>query len=225
MRESDLSERESFFETAAGKLAQYCRRKRRRLHIYLDDVEPQSKKMAEAEKDDFQRKILRELKGDGRAAFRGPLALTLQLSTTSATAPQAHTIAKNLLDLLGARRPKIRSSRKELFYKDDSQIHALSVSCRHGEDRPMIAIYARSLGAMVDDLELAAEALRNLEQNDPDSWHRSDQEWEFVTSFRQLVTQEAEQRSRLGDTLYEAMVKTLSLVRSARSTHARWHQH
>ncbi len=64
--------------------------------------------MAETAKDDFQRKILEKLKESGRAAFRGPLALSVQLSTTKATAPQAHTIAKNLLDLLGARRPKVR---------------------------------------------------------------------------------------------------------------------
>jgi hypothetical protein len=136
--ESDVSEREPFFETDAGKLTQYRRRKRRRLYIHLDDIEPQSKKMSEADKDDFQRKILRELKDVGRAAFRGPLALSVQLSTTGATAPQAHTIAKNLLDLLGPRRPNVRSSRNELLYKDDSQIHALSVACAHGEERPMI---------------------------------------------------------------------------------------
>jgi len=206
-RESDVSERESFFETAAGKLAQYRRRERRRLYIHLDDVEPQSKKMAEADKDDFQRKILRELDDIGRAAFRGPLALSVQLSTTRATAPQAHTIAKNLLDLLGARRPNVRKSRKELLYKDDSQIHALSVACVHGEERPMIAIHAGPLRAIIDDLELAAEALRSLEENDPASWHRSDEERESVTSFRRLIEQEREQRSRLGDKLYEAMVK------------------
>src|SRR5215471_8517147 len=118
-RESDVSERESFFETAAGKLTQYRRRKRRRLYIHLDDVEPQSKKMRDADKDDFQRKILRELKDVKRAAYRGPLALSVELSTTRATAPQAHTIAKNLLDLFGSRRANVRSSRKELLYKDD----------------------------------------------------------------------------------------------------------
>lgn len=195
-----MSERESSFETPAGKLAQYCRRKRHRLYIHLDDVEPQSKKMAEADKDDFQRKILRELKDLGRAAFRGPLALSVQLSTTRATAPQAHTIAKNLLDLLGARRPKVRSSRKELLYKDDSQIHALSVSCVHGKARPKIAIHASPLGAMIDDLELAAKASQSLED-------RSDEEQESVTSFRRLIEQKREQRSRAGDKLYEAMVK------------------
>jgi hypothetical protein len=206
-RVRDLLKRDSFFETAAGKLVQYRRRKRRRLYIDLDDVEPQSKRMAEAGKDDFQRKILTALKQVGRVAFRGPLALSVQLWTTKATAPQAHTIAKNLLDLLGARRRKVRSSRKHVLYKDDSQVHALAVSCVHGQERPLISIHASSLEAMLDDMELAAEALRILEQSDLDSWHRDDQEREWVTSFRRLIEHEAEYRSRLGDQLYEAMVK------------------
>lgn len=202
-----MSKRDSFFNTATGKLVQYRRRKWRRLYIHLDDVEPQSKKMSEAEKDEFQRKILKQLKASGRAAFRGPLALKVQLSTTKATAPQAHTIAKNLLDLLGARRPKVRDSRRHLLYRDDSQVHALAVSCVHGKERPMISINARSLGAMVDDLELAAESLQRLEENDPESWHRGDEEREWVASFRRLIEHEAEHRSRLGDQLYEEMVK------------------
>jgi hypothetical protein len=44
------------------------RRRRRRLYIGVDDVEPQSKKMDEADKDDFQRKIFRQLKHGKRAA-------------------------------------------------------------------------------------------------------------------------------------------------------------
>jgi hypothetical protein len=35
----------------------------------------------------------------------------------------------------------------------------------------------------IDDLELEAEALRSLEENDPAGWHRSDQDLESVTSF------------------------------------------
>jgi hypothetical protein len=202
-----VREREPFFETAAGKLTQYRRRRRRRLYIRVDDFEPQSKKMAQADKDDFQRKILRGLKDVKRAAFRGPLALGVKLSTTRATAPQAHTIAKNLLDLLGRRRPTVRGSRNELLYKDDSQIHALSIACAHGEERPMIAIHASPFGGMRDDLELAAEVLCNLEENDSASSHRSDEERESVTSFRRLIEHEREHRNRLGDKLYEAMVK------------------
>ena len=147
-------------ETPEGRLVQHRRRERRRILIYLDDVEPQSKKMVDADKDAFQRKVLKELKDLRRAAFVGPLALSVHLSTTRATAPQAHTIAKNLLDLLGSRRPSVRGSRKHILYKDDSQVHGLSVSCAHGETQPRIVIEARPFSTLLDNLELSAEALR-----------------------------------------------------------------
>jgi hypothetical protein len=204
MRPSDISD---FLETFEGKLAQYRRRKRRRLLIQLEDNEPQSKRMPEAEKDSFQRKILTALQEAGRADFRGPLALGIELWTTKATAPQAHTIAKNLLDLLGKRRTSVPGSRSQLLYKDDSQVHALAVSCVHGQEHPLISIEARSLRAMLDDLGLAGEALRHIKEGDPSEWHRSDEEWEAVTSFRRLVDNEAHERKRLGDALYEAMFK------------------
>jgi hypothetical protein len=110
-----VSKREHFFRAAAGKLEQHRQRERSRLFITVLDIEPQSKKMADADKDDFQRQILSEL--EGRAAFPGPLTLSVHLSTTRATAPQAHTIAKNLLDLLGARRPKVEGSEKWILYE------------------------------------------------------------------------------------------------------------
>jgi hypothetical protein len=198
---------DSFFETPEGRLVQHRRRERRRILIYLDDVEPQSKKMVDADKDAFQRKVLKELKDLRRAAFVGPLALSVHLSTTRATAPQAHTIAKNLLDLLGSRRPSVRGSRKHILYKDDSQVHGLSVSCAHGETQPRIAIEARPFATLLDDLELSAEALREIEENDPGRRYRADREEDAISSFKRLVQNETENRRRLGDQLYEAMVK------------------
>jgi hypothetical protein len=192
---------DSFFETPAGKLTQYWRRRRRRLRIVVGDLEPQSKRMADAEKDELQHQVFGQLKEVRRAAFRGPLALSVRLSTTKATAPQAHTIAKNLLDLLGPRRPTVRNARKHLLYKDDSQIHALSVSCLHGNKRPMIEIEASSFAAILNDLELAAEACPNLAESNHDNWD------EPIASFRELIQDEARHRSGVGERLYENMVK------------------
>lgn len=196
----------SYFNTDAGKLSQYRRRKRRRLQMPLDSIEPQSKNMPEEEKDKFQQEILQQLNERRRAAFRGPLALSIQLSTTRTTAPQAHTIAKNLLDLLGSRRIQVKSSRKHLLYKDDSQVHSLSVSCNHGQEVPMILISACSLRAMIDDLELACEASRKLFEDDPADWFFKDQEGDWVTTFRSHIENEADHRYRLGDQLYEALL-------------------
>ncbi len=196
-----------FLNTDEGRLTQYRHRKRRRLLFAFDDIEPQSKKMSEAHKDDFQRRIIQALDAQRRADFRGPLALNLQLSTTKATAPQAHTIAKNLLDLLAARRPNVRAARKQLLYKDDSQVHALTVSCTHGKNQPRISIGAKSLRAMLSDLELAAEALRSLDQNDSSRWYGGDRAQDEIRHFKQLVDREALNRSRVGDQLYNAMIK------------------
>jgi hypothetical protein len=68
-------------------------------------------------------------------------------------------------------------------------------------------IEARSFGAMLDDLELAAEALQYIEQNNPDLGHRGDQERDAISSFKTLIGNESAERRRLGDRLYDALVK------------------
>lgn len=131
----------------AGALARYRQRRARRVHIQIDAVEPQSKKMPGADRDKFQAVVAEQLAAVKRCTFKGDVALTLDLTTTSRNAPQAHTIAKNLLDLLGQRRPGVKWPQRHLVYKDDRQIQALSVSCRHGEDHPAIRVEARPDGS------------------------------------------------------------------------------
>lgn len=116
------------------------------------------------------------------------------------------TGCKNLLDLLGQRRPGVDWPRRHLLYKDDRQIHALSVSCRHGEDRPSILVEARPFAAMLDDLELAAEAVRSAEMN-LDTYYHEERETEWIDTFRNLVRNEESERRSLGDSLYEAYLK------------------
>jgi hypothetical protein len=202
--EGSVSKREQSIKAMTAKVEQHRQRQQSRLFITIIDIEPQSKKMSEADKDDFQRQVLSELKG--RPAFRGPLALSIDLSTTRKAAPQAHTIAKNLLDLLGPRRPNVEGPEKGILYEDDSQIHALSVACEHGKDRPMIAIYASPFDAVLDDLELAAEVVRSLKESNAKGVLNS-QEKEDVATLRRLIAQENEERNRLGDEIYEGTVK------------------
>jgi hypothetical protein len=201
---------DDFLSTPEGKVAQYRRRKQQRVSIILDEIEPQSKKMRDPEKDNFQRRVIEALDDVRRGAFRGPLALSVDLNTTKPTAPQAHTIAKNLLDLLGTRRPEVKSSRKELLYKDDSQVHALAVSCRHGQDRPSIWISARSFGNVLKDLEVAADALPELEE-DLEHCYQNDQEDDSIDYFKTLIAEEAFYRRRLGDSRYQACPAGLAL--------------
>ncbi len=196
-----------FLQSERGALARYRRRQRGVVHIHIDEVEPQSKKMLDSDRDRFQAAVAKELQCAKRGTFTGPIALKLDLATTSRNAPQAHTIAKNILDLLGQRRAGVNWPRRHLLYKDDAQIQALSVSCRHGENRPTIEIEARPLVAMLDDLELAAEAIRSDDMNSGHGLHREEQENESIDTLRDLIRNERRARHRLGEKLYKAYFK------------------
>ncbi|WP_204370058.1 hypothetical protein [Klebsiella michiganensis] len=190
----------------AGARARYEKRKQRRVYIYIDNIEPQSKKMPEAERDKFQEAVAEQLTTLKRATFTGDVALKIDLATTSKNAPQAHTIAKNLLDLLGVRRSNVKWPRRHLLYKDDRQIQALSVSCRHGEISPAISIGAQPFGSMLDDLELATEARRSIEMSS-DYFYEQDCEADWIKTFRDLIDNETNYRRSLGDDGYDAYRK------------------
>lgn len=200
-----LTDFKTFMASDAGASARYEQRRRRRIHISIDDIEPQSKKMSPADRAAFQSAVAEQLSDVKRGTFRGDIALKLDLATSSKSPPHAHTIAKNLLDLLGKRIDGIDWPKKSLLYADDSQIQALSVMCRHGEGRPNIGIEARPFAAMLDDLELAANALHAAESMD--SYYERDREGEWIDTFRDLIRDEAQQRKALGDKLYEAYRK------------------
>src|SRR5690606_31668711 len=84
--------------------------------------------------------------------------LSLAFRTTDRTPAHIHTIAKNIIDLLGRPLPELRCRRKGLLYSDDSQIHGLVVRCEHGADAPSISVDLRSLSDFREDLALAAYA-------------------------------------------------------------------
>ncbi|MES0009261.1 hypothetical protein NKK52_31960 [Mesorhizobium sp. C277A] len=190
-------------------VARYRKRARRGVSVLVHDIEPQSKRMRDADRDRFQTAVSEQMATFSRAPFNGPVALKIDLATTSRTAPQAHTIAKNLLDLLGKRRAGVPGMRRHLLYKNDAQIQALSVSCRHGEDYPMIHVAGRPLSALLDDMELAAEAIRVDEMENYGDVYRWDQEEEAMEDLRNLIRDERGQRERLGDDFYDAYFKML----------------
>lgn len=194
-----------FMASDASASARYEQMRRRRIHINIDDIEPQSKKMSTEDRAAFQSSVAAQLGEFKRGTFRGHIALKLHLATSSKSPPHAHTIAKNLLDLLGKRMDGIDWPKKSLLYPDDSQIQALSVMCRHGEDRPNIRIEARPFAAMLDDLELATRAIHSAESMD--AYYEQDREGEWVDTFRELIRDEAQSRQALGDKLYNAYRK------------------
>jgi hypothetical protein len=136
-----------YLNTPSGLLTRYRRRAARRMDFRIEGIEPRAKQsMSSGDKDQVQQQVLDWLERHRRAALRGPLALRLRLQTTDKAPTHAHNIAKNLLDLFGRPRPTAQTGRHALLYADDQQVHALSVSCRHGDNTPSISVMATSLG-------------------------------------------------------------------------------
>jgi Holliday junction resolvase RusA-like endonuclease len=202
------SEIKDYLTTPAGRLAGYRVRRRKQVLLIVEGVEPRSKKMSEAERAAFQAQVAEQLEETKRTALRGPIALRVRLATTHRTPPQVHSIVKNLLDLLGRQGSTDKDWQKKRLYKDDSQIQALSVSCVHGETRPSIAIAARQFSHMVDDIELAAHAIRGLDATDSNHPRHEERDQEWIASFKRLIEEEAEIRAGGGDDLYEARVRS-----------------
>ena len=197
-----MSDFKKFMTSDAGASARYQSRHKRRISISIDNIEPQSKKMSAADRAAFQTAVAEQLTSVKRSTFRGDVALKLDVATANKSPPHAHTIAKNLLDLLGHRMTGVVWPKKSLLYADDSQIQALSVMCRHGEDQPNIRIEARPFAAMLDDLELAGAALQATESME--SHYEREREDEWVDTFRDLVRDEKAQREAMGDKMYDA---------------------
>lgn len=184
----------------AKELELYYGRKARRVHISVSDVEPQSKKMREGDRIKFQDSLLRDMDRRGRQAFKGDIVLNLRLATTRHDAPQAHTIARNLLDLFGTADSTLGGPDRKVLYHDDSQIHALSVSCRHGEDEPMIVVDVHSMSAFRADLAIAGMV-------DRDDFVDRDDRFEDMRTLREFIAKEAYNRAALGGTKYDAMLQ------------------
>lgn len=202
-----LKSTRNFLQTDEGKLAQYRSRKSRRLHVAVHDVEPQSKRMSDVDRDRFQAAVLAGMLMGKRMAFRGSLALRIDLSTSSTNPPQAHTIAKNILDLLAARRPNVKGREACVLYKDDKQIQALSVSCRHGAAQPLTMLEARPMSAMLKDMETATEASRKLELSDPYRRYEDDRNDDWLKALKDHLRNEGSLRIRLGDATYDTFRK------------------
>lgn len=201
-----------WLESDSGKIFGYRDRESRRARVCINDVEPQSNRMRAANCDRIQTLVLKKLAAMRKRPFRGDLALRLDLKTTSATPPHAQTAAKKLLDLLGLRRSSVAGRGRYVLYRDDSQVQALAVSCRHGEDGPLIRLEARSMAAMREDLQLANEAIRETDMSDSSRINEEHREQESLFELRALIRDERGLRLRWGDEMYSAMVKMSRLT-------------
>ena len=176
------------------------------MHFSIDGVEPRAKdSMRNGDKDEVQRRLLKSLTDMRRKAFRGPLALQLTLATTARNPTHSHNIAKNLLDLFREPRPGLGTRWRRLLYLDDNQVHALTVTCHHGQDTPRIFVAATPLGSLLTDLDLATQF---IEEHHADREEARCHELDMaIDQVRDLQRDEADYRRHLGDRGFEAMLR------------------
>jgi hypothetical protein len=188
-------------------LVQHYQRLVRRIHLHIEGIEPRAKhSMPESDKDAIQRRVLQEMVRMHRRSFRGPLALSLTLATTERTPTHSHQITKNLLELFAVPRPAVSTHRRGLLYADDSQVHALSVTCHHGQETPMIRAVATPMGTLLEDLGLAVRAAQERGDDHPE-WAEQFGLDRAIDEVRDLQRNEALYRGRIGDQGYESMLR------------------
>lgn len=192
-----------YFESTAGLLAQHRACRRRRVYISINGVEPRKKgRMSDMDEIILQTQILEQMEKLGRRAYRGPIVLDISVDTTVKNPPQAHSIAKNLLDLLSRPRPELGVGRN-LLYQDDVQIHGLSFWCRHGQNEPRIHISATPLSCFRTDLAIALEANRKLRREDGYDPYALD---DALASLKDLLRDEQRYRRIVSERTYASML-------------------
>jgi len=162
--------------------------------------------MPDEDKDRIQQQVLKALKGLNRRAFRGPIALQLRLATTDITPSHLQHIAKNLLDLFGKPGRTLETRRRGLVYSDDQQVHALSVTCDHGNKTPSILVSASPLNSMLADLDLATRWAR--ESWDHNRENRSDEDFsDAIDEWRKARQDERRLCATVGTDGYKQLLR------------------
>lgn len=196
-----------YLDTPEGQLARYRKRRSNRLYFSILGIEPRAKhSMKPSDKLAIQGELLKSMLNQRRRAFRGPIALKLRVQTSERTPTHSHHIAKNYLDLFGKPLVDLGSRRRGLLYADDRQVHALSVSCSHGEPTPQVWGEVRPLTDLLEDLDIGAEV-----QTTRDDEHRLRDELDYEASldhFNDLRRDPKRYIAMMGQEPYEAWLRS-----------------
>jgi hypothetical protein len=193
-----------YLNSPAGQLARHLSRKNRRLTILVDGIEPRSKSsMPDSDKHRLREAILVELRERNRRRYKGAIALQIVARTSQSNPAHAQTIAKNLLDLLG-RHSIGRALSNPILYSDDGQIDVLSVVCSHGHAKPRIVIEAAPMADFLEDISLAAQASREVEEEEESSGLR---DRDAVDAFRELLRDAEPTKELIGHAAYDTWLE------------------
>jgi len=94
------------------------------------------------------------------------------------------------------------------LYGDDKQVHALSVTCHHGERAPKILAVAASIGNLIEDLELATQSVQRRWYDAADNRREGAENRDrAIKHINELKDNEGDYRRRFGDTAFELMLR------------------
>ena len=203
--------RSEYLKTVKGKISRYTYNRLNYslcINIYVNKLKSK-KRMNKIEKLNFQRLLLNELRNQRRRAFRSKIYLEVIFSANINNQTHIHKLAKNYLDLFG--KPIDKSlKRKGLIYKDDRQIAFLSVKHRidfnslftkevlkedtilfsknldNKRKQESIEINAMTWSKFIENLSIACELYKNLENTIQTNFKSIEEKEIFVKPFEAL---------------------------------------
>jgi len=150
----DLTKSE-YLQTPQGQYNRYHWRRMLGYTYYIFDREPPGQGTNNAQKADFQREILEEMKKHNRRAYRSKIVAEIWLDPSVQNPPHIHTAMKKLLDIFEQPLPESGIKRKGLIYQNDNQISYLSVRYHLGSVEGGIRAKFAPFRHFIDNLKLA----------------------------------------------------------------------
>ncbi|MCW3789364.1 hypothetical protein [Plebeiibacterium sediminum] len=123
-----MSGRKEYFESYDGRKCDYWRRFTNNSIIVSIDIEKFQTKRSKSKKENlkFQNHILEILIKESKRCFRGKVAVEFLFKINQMNPPAIQSLLKHYIDLIQSPEEEIKTNRKYLLIKDDSQIKALS---------------------------------------------------------------------------------------------------
>jgi len=219
-------DRTEYLETGDGQRNERRKRRTKRQLFIVPNHEPKSKtSIADADKIQFQREILAQMKQSGRIAYRSPVVLEIDFFSHQKDPPAVHTLAKNYMDLLQEPVDDSGIERSRLLLADDRQIDVLIVNyhLRQLED-PEIRLQVDTVTNFAQDIALL-ERIRHHDFRDDPSYdvdsvwdedsegRRHDRLSDAMRELREWECHRADLEAQLGPAGFEGMHR-MNLMRA-----------